>query len=211
MKDLVVLAADKDLEFTLEGLLARPEALGIRPIEKDIFVEPEHDPGCALRGVESLRLFASQYRHGLLIFDHEGSGQEGQARNQLQNDLNRAFDLIWGEQRARAIVIAPELETWVWSTSPHVAEIAGWRSQHRRLRRWLVQKRWLGRDEIKPARPKEAFQAALRHARQPRSASLYRKLAERVSLQDCEDVAFREFRDLLRSWFSRPEDHHREP
>ena len=46
VKELVVLAADKDLQFALEGLLARSEALGIRPIEKDIFVEPEHDPGC---------------------------------------------------------------------------------------------------------------------------------------------------------------------
>ena len=65
MKDLVVLAADKDLQFTLEGLLARPEALGIRPIERDIFVDPEHDPGCALRGVEFLSPFANEYRHGL--------------------------------------------------------------------------------------------------------------------------------------------------
>ena len=99
MKDLVVLAADKDLQFALEGLLTRPEALGIRPIEKDIFVEPEHDPGCALRGVEFLRPFASQYRHGLLIFDHEGSGREGQARKQLQNNLNRAFARFWGEEQ----------------------------------------------------------------------------------------------------------------
>ena len=202
MKELVVLAADKDLQFALEGLLARSEALGIRPIEKDIFVEPEHDPGCALRGVEFLRPFANQYRHGLLIFDHEGSGREGHARKQLQDDLNRAFAGFWGEHRACAIVIAPELEAWVWSTSPHVAEIAGWGSRHTKLRRWLVQQRWLGRDEIKPARPKEAFQATLRQARHPRSASLYRQLAERVSLQDCEDEAFREFRDVLRTWFS---------
>ena len=202
MKDLVVLAADKDLQFALEGLLTRPEALGIRPIEKDIFVEPEHDPGCALRGVEFLRPFASQYRHGLLIFDHEGSGREGQARKQLQNNLNRAFARFWGEDRACAIVIAPELEAWVWSTSPHVSDVSGWGSRRPGLRRWLVQQRWLGRDEIKPARPKEAFQAALRQARQPRSASLYRQLAERVSLQDCEDEAFREFRDVLRTWFS---------
>ena len=30
-RDLVVLAADKDLEHALQGLLARSEALGIRP------------------------------------------------------------------------------------------------------------------------------------------------------------------------------------
>lgn len=206
MKDLVVLAADKDLQFALEGLLARPEALGIRPIERDIFVDPEHDPGCALRGVEFLRTFASQYRHGLLIFDHEGSGRERRARKQLQDDLNRALAHIWGDGKACAIVIAPELEAWVWSTSPHVAEIAGWGSRQPGLRLWLVQEGWLSKGEIKPARPKEAFQAALRQARQPRSASLYRQLAERVSLRDCEDEAFREFREVLKTWFSQPED-----
>ena len=202
MKDLVVLAADKDLQFALEGLLARPESLGIRSIEKDIFVEPEHDPGCALRGVEFLRTFANQYRHGLLIFDHEGSGRERQAREQLQDGLNRALDPIWGDGNARAIVIAPELEAWVWSPSPHVAKIAGWGTRQPGLHRWLVHEGWLRRGEVKPDQPKEAFQAALRQARQPRSASLYRQLAERVSLRDCEDDAFREFRDVLRTWFS---------
>jgi hypothetical protein len=54
MKDLVILAADKDMEFALRGLLARPEALGMRPVDLDLFVEPDHDPGCALRGVEFL-------------------------------------------------------------------------------------------------------------------------------------------------------------
>lgn len=202
LKDLVVLAADKDLQFALEGILARPEALGIRAIQKDIFVEPEHDPGCALRGVEFLRPFASQYCHGLLIFDHEGSGRERQAREQLQDGLNRALDHIWGDGNARAIVIAPELEAWVWNTSPHVAAISGWGTRQPRLHRWLVHEGWLRRGEVKPDRPKEAFQAALRHARQPRSASLYRMLAERVSLQDCEDEAFREFREVLENWFS---------
>lgn len=197
--DLVVLAADKDLQFALEGLLARPGALGIRRIEWDIFVEPEHDPGCALRGVEFLKPFANQYRHGLLIFDHDGSGREAQSRTQLQDKLNRDLAHVWDGGKARAIVIAPELEAWVWSKSPHVAEITGWGSRQAGLHRWLVQKGWLGRGETKPAKPKEAFQAALRQARQPRSASLYRELAARVSLRHCEDEAFREFRDILKT------------
>ena len=80
MQDLVILAADKDLEFALKGLLARGKALGIRSLKFDIFVEPEHDPGCALRGVGFLSHFADHYHHGLLIFDHEGSGQEAALR-----------------------------------------------------------------------------------------------------------------------------------
>ena len=79
MKDLVVLAADKDMEHTLKGLLGRPEALNMTPIEADVLVHDEHDPACALRGVDFLANRSGQYRYGLLIFDHEGSGKEATA------------------------------------------------------------------------------------------------------------------------------------
>ena len=36
MKDLVILVADKSMEQTLKGVIARPEALGIRPVTFDI-------------------------------------------------------------------------------------------------------------------------------------------------------------------------------
>lgn len=80
MKDLVVLVSDQNMKYVLKGLLARPQALGIHPIniddEKDIIRHPEHDPGCANSGVTFLADFAQQYRYGLLMFDHEGSGKQ---------------------------------------------------------------------------------------------------------------------------------------
>ena len=88
MKDLVVLVADKDMEYSLAGLLSRPLALGIRPISHDVFVHPDHDPGCALRGVTFLSNFAAQYRHGLILFDHEGSGRESAPARNLQESVN---------------------------------------------------------------------------------------------------------------------------
>jgi len=39
-KDLVVLVADKNIEFAVKGLLSRPRALGVRPITSDFFVHP---------------------------------------------------------------------------------------------------------------------------------------------------------------------------
>lgn len=51
---MVVLAADKDMEHALRGLLTRPESLNIRSIETDILVHPQHDPACAVRGVAFL-------------------------------------------------------------------------------------------------------------------------------------------------------------
>lgn len=100
MKDLVILAADKDLEFALKGLLDRPEAIGIRAISADIFVEPEHDPACALRGVEFLTHLETQYQKALLMFDHEGSGKEAMTREALQEELNAAFArTAWGQRQ----------------------------------------------------------------------------------------------------------------
>ena len=49
--DLVVLAADKDMEHALRGLLSRHKSLPIRQIAFDIFVHPQHDAACATRGV----------------------------------------------------------------------------------------------------------------------------------------------------------------
>ena len=190
VKDLAIIVADKNLEYTLKGLLSRPEALGIRAIEEDIFVHPQHDPGCAVQGVEFISKFARQYRHGLLMFDHEGSGKEATTRQELQESLNESFAISVRRERAKAIVLAPELEVWIWSDSPHVDEVAGWKGREPALRRWLVEQGYLQEGEDKPMRPKESFEAALREAQKPRSASLYLQIAENVSLSRCTDTAF---------------------
>ena len=201
MKDLVILAADKDLEHALKGLLARPAALGIRAVESDIFVEPQHDPACALRGVEFISNFSRQYRHGLLMFDHKGSGMETTDPRVLQNSLNEKLgQSAWG-QRAKAIVLAPELEVWVWNDSPHIDEVAGWKNRSPGLRPWLINDGWLREGEVKPTQPKEAFKEALRAARKPRSASLYEQIAKKVSLRRCTDTAFLDLKGILNQWF----------
>ena len=200
-RDLVVLAADKDMEHALKGLFTRPEALNIRAIEADILVHPQHDPACARRGVAFLSNLSERYRYGLLMFDHEGSGRERERTEDLQESLNEDFARsAWGG-RAKAIVLSPELEAWIWTDSPHVEEVAGWKGHRPPLRRWLTDQGWLGENEVKPERPKEAFQAVLREARRPRSASLYQQIAQRVSFRHCTDRSFLAFQDVLRSWF----------
>ena len=201
-KDLVVLAADKNIQQVLGGLFERPQALDIRPIQFDVLVHPQHDPACALRGVEFLSNFSEQYRNGLLIFDHEGCGREERPYLELQEELNGQFvnNSEWGDQ-ARALVLSPELEAWVWSDSPHVDEIAGWSGQQPTLRQWLVDRGWIHQTTDKPERPKEAFEAALRQARIPRSSSLYRNMAQAVSVNRCTDATFLEFKRLMREWF----------
>ena len=200
-RDLVVLTADKDMEHALKGLFTRPEALSIRSIEADILVHPQHDPACARRGVAFLSNLSERYRYGLLMFDHEGSGRERVRTEDLQESLNEDFARsAWGG-RAKAIVLSPELEAWIWIDSPHVEEIAGWKGRRPPLRRWMTDQGWLGENEVKPERPKEAFQAVLREARRPRSASLYQQIAQRVSFRHCTDRSFLAFKDVLQSWF----------
>jgi len=206
MKDLVILAADKDLEFALRGMLSRPKALGTRTVEEDIFVHPEHDPACALRGVDFLDNLSGQYRYGLLIFDHKGSGKETTAPQELQKSLDAEFaSSAWGN-RARAIVLVPELEACIWSNSPNIDDVVGWKNRNPKLRPWLIEQGWLQQGEVKPTQPKEAFEAALRKVRKPRSASLYQQIAERVSLRQCTDTAFLELKGILNNWFPPEEE-----
>ena len=135
------------------------------------------------------------------MFDHEGSGREQERTEDLQESLNEDFARsAWGG-RAKAIVLSPELEAWIWTDSPHVEEVAGWKGRRPPLRRWMTDQGWLGENEVKPERPKEAFQAVLREARRPRSASLYQQIAQRVSFRHCTDRSFLAFKDVLRSWF----------
>lgn len=201
LKDLIVLAADKDMAQALRGLFERPEALGIRKIDADVRVEEQHDPGCAQRGVTFLSIFSRQYRHGLLLFDHHGSGREKIPPLELQEILNKDFGRTGWEDRAKAIVLEPELEAWVWGASPHVAEVAGWKSGNSNLRRWLRDEAFLKDGDVKPEQPALAFRAALRKAKKSRSSSLFYRLALKVSLARCEDRAFQELREVLREWF----------
>lgn len=200
-KDLVCLVADKNMEQTLLGLLRRPEALGIRAPSFDLFVHEERDPGCCRHGAEFLRPFTSRYRHALLIFDHEGCGQEGVSPRDLERRLESELRRNGWDDRARVVAIEPELEAWVWSDSPEVDAILGWSGRLPDLRSWLAQKGLLPEDATKPPKPKEAVEAALYEVRKPRSSATYRQLAETVSFRRCQDRKFARLKSTLRRWF----------
>lgn len=203
MKDLIVLAADKSMEHALKGVLGRPVALGIRRISFDILVHPERDPGCAHRGVRFLNSsgFSKRYRYGLLVFDYEGCGKEQISPTELQKALNMDFSQTDWRNQAKAIVIVPELEAWLWRDSKHLEEVVGWKTRQRGLYRWLRENGWIKQNDLKPGRPKEAFEAALRKTMKRRSSSLYLQIAQRVSLAKCEDKSFQDLTNVLRAWF----------
>lgn len=199
--DLVCLVADNNIKQALLGLLGRHRALGIRPVTSDIPVHPEHDPGCRLHSPDFLRPYLNRADYAMVILDHEGSGRKDVPREELEEDLEERLEKAGWRDRAAVVVIGPELEAWVWSTSPHVEAVLGWSGRSPDLRTWLQTKDFLGPEDSKPERPKEAMEEALFTVRKPRSASVYRRLAEKVSVVKCVDPSFAKFKTRLQLWF----------
>ena len=204
MKDLVVLVADKDIEFTLKGLFSRHNSLNIHDISQsyDIFVHPQRDPGCYKQCVDFLRPFTKEYKFALICFDHEGSGQEKKSREEIESELEQNLKESGWQERANVIMFEPELETWVWGDSPQIEKILGWEDCNPNLQDWLTQSGFLKEFELKPSRPKEAVEESLREVRKPRSSAIYYELAKNVSFKNCTDESFQKFKRTLQNWFS---------
>jgi len=201
MKDLVVLVPDKSTEQVIKGLLQRHQALQIRPLTYDVFVHPRRDPGCLNGAPDFLRQFATSYEHALVVLDHEGCGRERDDPRTLADGLKSQLGSNGWAQRAQAVVVAPELEVWVWSRSPQVARCLGWGQDLAHLRRWLAAEGYWPRGNAKPPRPKEAMEAALRRVRKPLSSTVFYDLAISVSLTGHTEPAFVRLTSTLRGWF----------
>ena len=201
MMDLVCLVADKNMEAAISGLLARPRALGMRSITAEILVHPRRDPGCFHQAPELLSGYRTGAKHALVIFDHAREGvpavSAAEVERLAEEQLLRAGMGSW----ALAVVIEPELEVWVFSDSPHVASAVGWADREPGMRPALEAANLWEKDASKPSDPKAALEWALREARRPRSSSIYRDLARRVSTKRCQDRSFVRLQRLLRDWF----------
>ena len=195
---MIILVADRDQEQTVSTLLTkRPQSLGVQQvsIDLDIFCHPNRDPGVFHKAGDFLSVFAQQYQHALVVIDAEWGGLSvEQIEEKIQNDLNRNG---WAG-RSAIVVIDPELEIWVWSSSSHVPRLLGmdWetiKDLGRRRNYWK-------KGEIKPSRPKELFwrcSVALEKDVLPDCTTVSAK----VGLKTCQDDSFRRFREILQGWF----------
>lgn len=200
--DLFVLVADADARETMSALLRRSPDLGIRSISYRILRHPERDPGCRRRAAEALRPFLNHFRRALVVFDHAGCGS-GESRRRVQEVVDEQLAVNGWKGRSRTIVIAPELEVWMWGRPAGWTERLGWKGSA--LRRFLERRRLGDPKQSKPEDPKRAFQLAVRNSprrtgRSP-SARLFGELATAAPLDGCRDPAFRELRETLRTWF----------
>ena len=201
-RDVLVLVADRNIKAAVAGILSRPQSLQIRKVAFDVRSHPHRDSGCCLEGVEFVRAFRDRYRHALLIFDLEGSGREGECAEDIEQDLENKLAATGWEDHASVIVLVPELETWVWSDSPHVARELGWKAGMRDLRAWLEARGLWQHVASKPERPKKTLEAILRHVKKPRSSAVYGRLAEKVSFNRCTDRSFLKLTSQLQHWFA---------
>ena len=201
MKDLVLLVADKNAHFALKGALARPEALGIAPIEFEFRVHPGRDGGVRKTGSDALAREHRRFKHALLVLDFEGCGSDLPNAEALEMQLDLRLKAIW-QSAAKSVVIEPEVDVWIWGSDNAVEEVIEWRSG-KRLREWLRDEGYTFDENDKPTRPKEAIEAAMKVAGTPRSSALYQRIAEKISLSRCADSAFLRLRNQLREWFPR--------
>jgi len=199
MKDLAILVADLQQRKTIETLiLHRAESLRIRRIDFDVFVHPEHDPGVYRNGGKFLSVFRAQFNHALAVLDKEWAGSPGTVdaiAQKIQNDL----DIGGWKDRSAVVVIDPELESWVWSESPYVYQEL--KTNIDSIKRYGRGRGYWEDGHQKPNKPKELFQEILRQNRLVKSAALFSKLAQRVSLTRCEDPAFCFLKETLARWF----------
>jgi hypothetical protein len=198
VRDLILLVPDKNTEYACRGALGRRHSLGIRDVDFDIDVESGRDGGVRKRGVQVLKTQQQRFRHALLILDYEGCGAAVSAE-ELEAALDASLAEAWGT-RAKAIVIKPEVDVWMWGAETHLKEVLAWKS-NLGVRDWLRDRGFTFGPEGKANRPKEALEAAFRHVHLPRSSAQYETLAKRLSLAKCKDPAFMRLRASLAGWF----------
>ena len=166
----------------------------------DFRQHPGRDGGTRTSGAQILALERSRFSHAMLVLDHEGSGTE-QEPLELENSLDSQLAGSWGDQ-AKAIVIAPELDAWMWGSDNKLAEILHW-PHAEPIREWLAKRGFEFQQNGKPMRPKEALEVIFPVCRMPRSSAIYQKIATNISLTRCEDTAFHRLRNQLQLWFPR--------
>ncbi len=208
MRDCLFLVADKNMEGMLKGFFLRDafhQAMGCGHFDFDsrqdmVVAHGQNDPGLYTRANEFLQPYASTHRHAVVIVDVEWDGSPG--KDTISQRLNKHLTSAgWSDDCGCAVVIAPELENWVWQDSPHVCSALGFDGTFAALRTALENQGFWQQNEAKPDRPKEAVEWSLRQSRKGMSSAIYQQLAMRVTARGCTDAAFHALRNALLRWF----------
>lgn len=199
--DLVVVVADGGIEQAMRGILSRPQSIGIRSLRGVEYPKVHRlDQGVFHQGHELAAAYRRTHEHALLMLDLAWNGRPTNDAAEMSRLVEARLQGVWGDA-GRCIVIDPELEVWVWSDSPHVADELGWGGEAGELRPWLENQGLWSPQAAKPSQPREAYLRAIREKQIGRSNATFRAIAERVSLRRCRDAAFLRLLEILRAWF----------
>ena len=195
IKDLIVLVADISQEKTISTLLERRCRLSAISLPSfDIYRHAENDPGVYNKAGVFLSIFADLYRYSLVIVDAAWDGCPSSAE-EIATHIQAGLDYNGWLNRSAVVVINPELEIWVWSSSPHVPKILG--TDWATVRRIGESRNYWGTGELKPHSPKELYLDILRISKKRQSSAIFAELAQKVGIQRCHDESFTQLCQVL--------------
>ncbi len=204
MHDLIVLCADLDAETGLGALLDRAPSLGLRAIDFQAVRHMNRDNGVFQQAHDLLRSQCTLFSHAIAICDLEGCGKEKKLpREKIEVLIEQRLRSNGWDDRALAIVIAPELEAWVWNDWQALVEQAGWHGGEASLRGWLIERGLIKEHQAKPDRPKESLRRVLRQTNKSLSSALFAALGGMADTTSCTDPAFAKLVSQLQSGFLR--------
>lgn len=201
-KDLVIVTADQDAEFTVKRLLQRELGMfDIAAFTWEVIRHPGRDSGCRVRSKDLLRDLQNSYRYAIVVFDFEGcEPPRGHTKLQVAAAVEGDLARNGWRDRSKAILIDPELENWIWMRHDRMAQAIRWEGQQE-LYGWLEERALVDPGQAKPPRPKESLHKVLRQKQVRPSASQFDAIATMAPLRQCTDPAFKELMDTLAGWF----------
>lgn len=201
-KDLVIVTADQDAEFTVKRLLQRELwQFNIGPFTSDVIRHTGRDSGCRVRSKDLLRDLQHSYRYAVVLFDFEGcEPPRGQSKQQVAAAVELDLSRNGWAGRNKVVLIDPELENWIWMRDDRMAQAIRWVGTAE-LYGWLEERALIRHGMAKPPRPKESLHKVLRQRQVRPSASQFEAIAQVAPLRQCTDPAFLELIGALATWF----------
>lgn len=201
LRDVIFLLADGGMEQVLRGFLGRDQfhrSLGCGKFEfdpaQDVIVAPTKDPGVYGMAHELLRPYERSHRRAVVMVDADWDRSPGATT--MRKDISQRMAAHW--QEFGVIVIEPELEAWLMNENTHLVRIFRFPENYRQILHQAG--RWPA-DLPKPPRPKEALKHLMQQQKVRVVNADFGKLAAVMSVRQCQDPAFNELRDHLRTWF----------
>lgn len=200
-RDIVFLLADNAMAQVVTGFLNRERchpslrcaAFGFNP-RTDIIVSPTKDSGMLKYARDLLRSYEATHRRAVVILDDAWQGNPGTML--LRERLAEALSHGWKE--FAVIIIEPELEAWLMNENAHLPRIFRCPENYRHL---LADAGLWPKGAVKPPDPKTALNHLRDHHGARAGNAEFGKLAAVTSVRYCQDPAFIQLRDQLRTWF----------